>query len=403
MSTTETTSEQLTEPPVRTRVRPSGILAVLFAGAFVMGCAEMLVVGMIDLIAVDLSVSLAAAGALVTANALGLAIGGPLLTFLTTRFDRRHVLLATASVFLLANLLPALAADYPVFLVARVVIGAAQGLFIAAAMVTATSIVPPERTGRAMAVVISGFATSSALGLPLGTLLGQAVGWRGSFLAVVVVSAIVLALLVFVLPSVPTELGSGAFGQARHAFAPRVLAVLSVSLLTFAAMLAAITYLVPFLDEVTGLSGPLVTAYLLVYGVSTTVGSAIGGRFADANASRMLIIGAVGVLVSLGVMMAFGGNPWIVGLAVLGIGMLGMGTAPSIQHRVVALSGPGAPLAASLPASAVNVGIAFGSFAGGLALEQRGPEFAVFTGMGIAVVAIVVAWGTSFLKAPGRR
>ncbi|PVE94138.1 MFS transporter [Microbacterium sp. TPD7012] len=384
----------------RKRVRPAAVLAALFAGAFVMGCAEMLVVGMIDLIAADLSVSLAAAGALVTANALGLAIGGPLLTFLTTRFDRRQVLLATASVFLAANLLPALFADYPMFLVARVVIGAAQGLFIAAAMVTATSIVPPERTGRAMSVVISGFATSSALGLPIGTLLGQSVGWRGSFVAVVIVAAAVLVVLFVVLPSVPTDAGSGAVGQARHAFAPRVLAVLSVSFLTFAAMLAAITYLVPFLAELTGLTGPLVTVYLLVYGISTTLGSAIGGRFADANAARMLIVGALGVLISLGALLLFGGNPWIVGLSVLGIGMLGMGTAPSIQHRVVALAGPGAPLAASLPASAVNVGIAFGSLAGGIALEQWGEAFAVIVGMGIAVVAIVVAWGTSFLQAP---
>lgn len=380
--------------------RPAAVLAMLFCAAFVMGCAEMLVVGMIDLIALDLAVPLSAAGALVTANALGLAVGGPLLTFLTTRFDRRQVLIAAASVFLIGNLLPALAADYPVFLVARVGIGAVQGLFIAAAMVTATSIVPPDRTGRAMAVVISGFATSSALGLPVGTLLGQSVGWRGSFTAVVIVAAVVLVALVVLLPSVPTEHDSHAVGQARHAFAPRVLAVLAVSFLTFAAMLSAITYLVPFLNEVTGLSGPLVTAYLLVYGVSTTLGSIAGGRFADANASRMLIIGAIGVLFSLILMLVFGGNGWLAGLAVLGVGLLGMGTAPSIQHRVVTLSGPGAPLAASLPASAVNAGIAFGSFAAGVAIDAGGIVFAVVTGIGIAVVAIVVAWATSFLKAP---
>ena len=179
------------------------ILAVLFAGAFVMGCAEMLVVGLIDLIAIDLSVSLAAAGALVTANALGLAIGGPVLTFLVTRFDRRPVLIVATALFVAGNLLPALGGDYAVFLVARVVIGAVQGLFIAAAMVTATSIVPPERAGRAMALVISGFATSSALGLPLGTLLGQAIGWRGSFTAVVALAALILAAAVVLLPSVP--------------------------------------------------------------------------------------------------------------------------------------------------------------------------------------------------------
>ena len=378
--------------------RPTTVLAVLFAGAFVMGCAEMLVVGMIDLIAADLEISVPMTGLLVTANALGLAIGGPLLTFLATRFDRRHVLITATAVFVLANLMPALGAGYPVFVGARVVIGAVQGLFIAAAMVTATSIVAPERTGRAMAVIISGFAMSSALGLPLGTLLGQAVGWRGSFVAVVVAGAIVLVLAVIVLPSVPTPRGSGAIGQARHAFAPRVLAVLAVSFLTFAAMLAAITYLVPFLGQVTDVSGPTVSIYLLAYGVATAVGSFGGGRFADANASRMLIVGAIGVTVSLGALHVFGSHALAAALAVIGIGLFGMATGPSIQHRVVSLAGPGAPLAASLPASAVNAGIAFGAFAGGLAIDGGGVRLAVVAGIAIAVTAIAAAWATSALK-----
>ena len=289
----------MTTPAAQTR---SGrVLAVLFAGAFVMGCAEMLVVGMIDLIAADLAVSVPAAGALVTANALGLAIGGPLLTFLTTRFDRRHVLIGATAVFVAANLLPALVADYPLFVAARVVIGAVQGLFIAAAMVTATSIVPPERTGRAMAVVISGFAMSSALGLPLGTLLGQAVGWRGSFVAVVAAGVVVLVLAIVVLPSVPTARDSRAVGQARHAFAPRVLAVLAVSVLMFAAMLVGdhLPRAVP--EPGDGCLGARsCSVFLLVYGAATAIGSFGGGRFADANASRTLIVGAIGVTVSLG-------------------------------------------------------------------------------------------------------
>lgn len=383
-----------------TQPRTNAVLAVLFAGAFVMGCAEMLVVGMIDLIAADLAVSVPAAGALVTANALGLALGGPLLTFLTTRFDRRHVLIAATAAFVLANLLPALFAEYPLFVAVRVVIGAVQGLFIAAAMVTATSIVPAERTGRAMAVIISGFAMSSALGLPVGTLLGQAVGWRGSFVAVVAAGAIVLVLAILVLPSVPTPAEHGAVGQARHAFAPRVLAVLAVSFLTFAAMLAAITYLVPFLNQVTDVSGPIVSVFLLAYGAATAIGSFGGGRFADANASRTLVIGAIGVTASLVALLVFGSNPWLAAAAVLGIGLFGMGTGPSIQYRVVSLAGPGAPLASSLPASAVNAGIAFGAFAGGTAIDGGGVQLAVVTGVVIAVAAIVAAWATSFLGAP---
>jgi DHA1 family inner membrane transport protein len=378
--------------------RPELVLAVLFTGAFVMGCAEMLVVGLLDLIAGDLAVSVPAAGALVTANALGLAIGGPLLTFSTTRFDRRLVLLGALAVFVLANLLPALGAGYPGFLAARVVIGAVQGLFIAAAMVTATSIVPPERSGRAMAVVISGFATSSALGLPLGTLLGQAVGWRGSFASVVVIGVVILAIALVVLPSVPTVSGSRALGQARHAFAPGMLALLTLCCLTFVAIQSALTYLVPFLGEVTGISGPLVSVYLLAYGIATAVGSYAGGRFADTNASRSLIVGSVGVTASLLALYLFGGNAIVVILCILGMGLFGMGMAPSMQHRVVSLAGPGAPLASSLPASAVNAGIAIGSFTGGVAIEVGGTSASVLTGAGFAAVAIAASWATSLLK-----
>jgi DHA1 family inner membrane transport protein len=383
-----------------TATRTTVVLTTLFVGAFVMGCAEMLVVGLIELIAVDLSVTVPAAGALVTANALGLAVGGPLLTLVTTRFDRRHVLLASTAVFVAANLLPALMAGYPVFLVARVVIGAVQGLFIAAAMTTATSIVPAERAGRAMATVISGFATASAVGLPLGTLLGQAVGWRGAFTAVVAIAGLVLVVAFFVLPSVPTMPGSRALGQARSAFAPRVLAVLGFCALVFVAIQSALTYLVPFLGDVSGIDGPLVSVYLLAYGVATTVGSAAGGRFADTDARRTLVIGSTGVTASLLVMFLFGANPIVAGLGVLGIGLFGMGMAPSMQHRVAGLAGPGAALAAALPASAVNAGIAIGSLAGGAALTIGGVSAAVLTGAVVAAAAILAAWATSFLTSP---
>jgi DHA1 family inner membrane transport protein len=320
------------------------------------------------------------------------------LTLLTTRFDRRRVLLATLVVFVLANLLPALGAGYPLFLAARVVIGAVQGLFIAAAMVTATSIVPPERAGRAMAVIITGFASASALGLPLGTLLGQAVGWRGSFAAVVAVGVAILAVAAIVLPSVPTPRESRAVGQARFAFAPRVLAVLVLAALIFTGIQSAVTYLVPFLAEVTDVSGPAVGAYLLAYGVATTIGSFVGGRFADVNATRALIAGATGVTVSLLVMSLFGGNPLVVATAVLGVGLFGMATGPSLQHRTVNLAGPGAPLAASLPASAVNAGIAGGAFAGGVAIDLGGIPAAPLTAAAVAAISIVVAWATGFLE-----
>ena len=387
-------------PPATDR-RTRLVLAVLFTGAFVMGCAEMLVVGMIDLIATDLAVSVPAAGALVTANALGLAIGGPLLTFATIRLDRRVVLLGSLVVFTLANLVPALVADYPMFMTARVVVGAVQGLFIAGAFVTATSIVPPERAGRAMAIVVSGFATSSAIGLPVGTLLGQAVGWRWSFAAVVAVGVVVLAVAAVVLPAVPSARDDRATDQVQAALAPRVLAVLGLTILIFTAIQSALTYLVPFLNQVTGVSGPLVTAFLLAYGAATAIGSFGGGRFADWNAARSLVVGSVGITVALVALHLLGGNGLLAWLAIFALGLLGMGMAPSMQHRVTSLAGAGAPLAASLPASAANTGIAIGSLAGGAAISYAGVPAAVVTGAVVAVLAVAAAWLTSALRPAG--
>ncbi len=380
--------------------RTTAILATLFCGAFIMGCAEMLVIGMIDLIAIDLAVTVPAAGALVTANALGLAIGGPVLTFVTGRFDRRHVLLGATGAFVLGNLLPALGADYPAFLVARVLIGAVQGLFIAAAIATATSIVPPAKAGRAISVVISGFATASALGLPLGTLLGQAVGWRASFALVVAVAAAVLLAAWMLLPSVPTVTDAGSLGQLRAALAPRVLALLALCALLFTAMLSAVTYLVPFFTGVAGAPAAWVGAVLLGYGVATTAGSAIGGRFADHDAARTLVVGSIGVTVSLLVLYLLGSSAVVATLAVLGIGVFGMGMAPSLQHRVASLAGPGAALAASLPASAVNLGIAAGSLLGGMAIIGSGVAAVPLVGAAVAVLAIAVAWATARLQLP---
>lgn len=376
------------------------LLITLFAGAFVMGCAEMLPVGMIDLIADDLRVTLAEAGALVTANALGLAVGGPVLTLATTRLDRRLVVVGTLVGFMLVTLLPALGASFLPMLVVRVVTGALQGLYIAAAITIATATTPPERAGRAMSVVIAGFATASAVGLPLGTLLGQAIGWRGAFVAVVAVGAAVLVAALAVVPSVPAAPGARPTGQLRWALAPRVLDVLAACAVLFAGIQAAVTYVVPFLTEVAGVAGPAVSIFLLAYGAATSVGSLAGGRLADLHAGFGLVAGAIGVTASLLALLLLGGHPIAAAAAILGIGLFGMGAAPSMQHRVATLAGPGAPLAASLPASAVNAGIASGALAGGAALDAAGITAAIATGAVLAGVAVLLALGTLRLAAP---
>jgi DHA1 family inner membrane transport protein len=384
------------------RTRTNLALATLFFGVFVMGCAELLVVGVLDLIAADLRVPIAAAGTLVTAYALGMAIGGPILTALTIRMDKRAVLVGTLVVFAVANLVPLLVPDHGVFVAARVLAGAVQGLFIAVGFVTGMALVPPERAGRAISVIISGIAVSAALGVPLGTLVGQTVGWRGSFVGIILLSVVALVATVASVPSVPRT-GGGVAGQARYAFAPRVLAVLLVNFLVFAAVYSALTYIVPFLNGVTGISGALISVFLLAYGLANAVGAFCGGRFADRSAARTLVVATAGAAACLLALYLAGAVAPLVALVMAAWGLFVGGMVPSLQFRVVSLAGPGGALATSLPGSAINVGIAAGSLAGGEAIGGSGVSAPVVTGLIIAVIAVPTAWATGFLKPPTAR
>ena len=388
-----------TRQPTPSQGRAGLVLATLFLGMFVIGSTELLVVGVLDLIAADLRVSIPAAGTLVTAYALGLAIGGPILTALTIRLDKRTVLIGALVLFVLGNVVAVLTASYGLFLVARTLTGAVQGLFIAAAFAVGGAVVPPERTGRAIAVVISGVAVSGAVGVPVGTLAGQALGWRGAFAAAAVLAVAALLATAALVPSVPST-GGGAVSQVRHAFAPRVLAVLGLTVLVFASVYAALTYIVPFLQTVTGISGGLVSVFLLAYGGAAAIGSFGGGRFADDNAGRTLVVGSIGLTASLLALLFVGSLAVPVALALLATGVFAMGMAPSMQYRVVSLAGPGGVFAQSLPASAANVGIALGSLVGGAAVGGFTVTSAVIAGVVIATIAVPVAWATSFLKAP---
>ena len=372
------------------RRRTNLVLATLFLGTFAVGCAEMLMVRVLDLLAADLDVSVPAAGSLMTASALGLAVGGPLLTALTTRIDRRTVLLQSLAAFVLVSALPVLLPDYDLFLVTRAVAGALQGVFIAAAFVIGPAVVAPDRVGRAMSIVLSGFAVSSAAGVPIGTLIGHAAGWRGAFVAVLALASIVFAGAFAVIPSTPGD-GDAASGRARFAFAPRVLALLGLFFLVFTANSAVLTYLVPFLHQVTGVSGSLVSVFLFAYGAATLAGSVGGGRLADGCAARTLVVGTCGLAGALLVLWAVASSALLVLPALVVWGLIAFGMTPSVQLRVVTLAGPGAALAASLPASAANAGIACGSVLGGLTIDGIGTRPVVLTGVAVAVAAVVAA------------
>jgi DHA1 family inner membrane transport protein len=389
-----------TNPPGLSQSRSTRALVALGLGSFVIGTAELLVVGVLNLVAQDMQVSVSTAGQMVTAYALGISVGGPIVSALTTRFGRRFLLVAALAAYVIGNVVAVAAVGFGMLIVARVLTGSIHGLFIGVASVVAASLVPPERQGRAMGMVFGGIAVATVLGVPLGTLIGQGLGWRAAFVGVVILGVLALIATLLLVPTVPAR-GNAAFGaQARAAFAPRVLGMLGVGLLLIGGQFTVFTYLAPFLQDITGISGGLISVFLLAYGLASAIGTFIGGRFADRGAARTLIVANLVLVAAFVVLYLIGATPILVALVLAVWGLVGFGLVPSLQLRVITLSGPGADLAATLGASAVNAGIAGGAVFGGWVLSQYGVHAVVLAGLIICAVAFPATWAASFLKPP---
>ncbi|MGM1064478.1 MFS transporter [Saccharothrix sp. Mg75] len=379
--------------PARTNLA----LGALFLGAFVAGSAELIVVGILNLIADDMGVSIGSAGSLVTTYALGVSIGGPILTALTIKFARKQLLQLTLAAYVVGNVLAVVATGFGMLLFARVLTGSLHGLFMGVAFAVGAGMMPPEKMGKAISFVFGGVAVSTALGVPIGTLIGQSWGWEASFVAIVITGALALVLALVVIPPVPNS-GVGGFGaQAKHALAPKVLALLGLGFLIMGGQFAGLTYLQPFLADVTGISGGTISIFLLVYGIANAVGTFLGGSAADKNAAGTIVVGSLILVIALAALYFAGSNPVVAAIALGVWGIVGFGIVPSIQYRVVTLAGPGRDFAATLPASAVTAGIAVGALIGGAAIN-RGADGAMLTALIICAVGVVAAWATSALK-----
>jgi MFS transporter, DHA1 family, inner membrane transport protein len=364
-------------------------LATLALGAFTIGTSELVVVGILDPIAHDAGVSISTAGTLVTAYALGIAVGGPIATALTARFDRRRVLRVALAAYLAGNLLTAVTASFGLLVVARAATGTVHGVFIGVATVVAAALAEPGRQGRAIAIVFGGVAISTVAGVPLGTLVGQISGWHATFAGIVILAAVALALSLAFVPRVQAT-GSGRLGdEARAALTFPVLATLGVGYLIIGGQFTALTYLAPFLDRVTGISGGVVSAFLLAFGIATAAGAFASGHAADRSASGTLIASNAGLAAMLGALYLAGPVPALTVLALVGWGVVGFGlVSTAIQLRVIGLAGRGGDLAASLGASAANAGIATGALVGGLVVADAGVRAVALAGALILLAAL---------------
>ncbi|NEW52054.1 MFS transporter [Nocardia cyriacigeorgica] len=367
---------------------------ILGLSIFAQGTSELMLAGLLTEMSADLGVSVPRAGLLISAFALGMLVGAPVLAVLTLRWSRRTALLAFLAVFIAAHIVGALATEYWVVFGTRVVAAFVYAGFWAVAASTAVGLVPPNMRGRAMSVVAGGLTVATVVGLPLGTVIGQNFGWRAAFLAVAVLSApAVLGVLAKIPgghPAQPPRVRTQLSAMAR----PSLWLSYAMTAVATGALLVTFSYLGAMLTDTTGLPESWVPAVLAGYGAGALLGIIVGGRTADAQPMRTLTIGVMGLIITsvLIALTAVHIAPMV--LLAIALGAFGFGTNPVLNSRVFALAPDAPTMAAAVNTSAFNVGITVGPWLGGVALTAGfGYSTTAWIGAALGLAALVlVGW-----------
>jgi DHA1 family inner membrane transport protein len=348
---------------------PLPLLALAIA-SFGIGTTEFVIMGLLPDLSRDLGVGIPTAGMLVTGYALGVTFGAPLVALATARLPRKLALLVLIGVFIAGNALCAVAPSYTLLLLARILTALCHGAFFGIGAVVATGLVERRLRSRAISIMFSGLTLANILGVPLGTILGQALGWRAAFWAIVpigVVAAIAIAVLV---PRQPHVQGTHLLREFAVLRRPQVLLAMSMSVLASASLFSVFTYITPLLETVTGFAPHQVSMALLLFGVGITAGNLVGGRLADWRQMPALIgiLGTLAVVVGSFAFASHAAVPAVIAMVAWGAVSFAPGAA--LQTRVVDYAYEAPNLASTLNQSAFNLGNATGAWAGGAAISM---------------------------------
>ena len=340
-------------------------LLALAAGAFGIGVTEFAPMGLLPIIADDLGVSIPTAGLLISAYALGVVLGAPLMTLTTGRVPRRTLLIGLAAIFTLGNLMSAVATDYWTLMAARVVTSLNHGAFFGVGSIVAAGLVAPNRRAGAVASMFMGLTIANVVGVPLAAWAGDALGWRASFWGIAAIGLFVMAALRLTLPKAPAPAGANALSELKVLGRGPVLAALALTVIGASAMFTVFTYIAPILQDVTRASLGFVTAMLVTYGLGLTLGNWLGGRFADRSVDRTLIV-TLAALSAVLVVFAFA-MPFAAPSAILIFlwGVASFALVPPLQVRVMAAAADAPNLASAMNIGAFNLGNAIGAALGG--------------------------------------
>ena len=350
-------------------------LFALTVAAYAIGTTEFVIVGLLPTVASDLHITLPLAGLIVSVYALGVTFGAPVLTALTSRVERKPLLLGLMALFIAGNMIAALSPNYEVLLVARILAAFAHGVFFSVGSTIAADLVPEDRRASAIAMMFMGLTVAIVTGVPIGTLIGQTFGWRTTFWAVTALGVVAFVGIAALLPgnlrkAEPARL----LDQVRVLGSGRLLIVFAMTALGYGGTFVAFTYLAPILQQVTGFSEGSVSLILVVYGIAIAIGNIAGGRIANNDPVRALIILFALQAIVLVVFSFTSVSPVLTVVTLAALGFLQFANVPGLQLYVVQLAKqyrPGAvDVASAFNIAAFNLGIAIGAWLGGLVVDS---------------------------------
>lgn len=367
-----------------------GTLA-LSTGGFAIGTTEFVTMGVLPEIADGVGVSIPAAGHVISAYALGVVVGAPLIAVLGARLPRRRLLLILMGAFALGNAASALATGYGMLTLARFVSGLPHGAYFGVASLVAAGMVHPSRRGRAVSMVMLGLAIANVVGVPAATWMGQTLGWRSTYWAVTVLGALTVALVALFVPRTPRDRDASGRRELGAFTRTQVWLTLLVGAVGFGGMFAMYSYIAPTVTEVGGLPASAVPLFLLAFGLGGSVGTLLGGRLADWSILRSLVVSSVSMGLALAVFTVTA-RSFLPGVAtVFAVAAVGSVLAVNLQMRLMQVAGDAQTLGAAMNHASLNAANALGAWLGGLVIAGGwGYTATSWVGAGLSAAGLVV-------------
>ncbi|MCD6640330.1 MAG: MFS transporter [Nocardioides sp.] len=377
--------------PSRVGGHPGLAMFALATGGFAIGTTEFVTMGLLPEIATGVGVSIPGAGHVISAYALGVVVGAPVLAFLGARLPRRALLVWLMVGFALANAWSAVAGSYETLFVARFASGLPHGAYFGIASLVAASLVSPGRKGRAVATVMLGLSVANVLGVPAATVLGQELGWRAAFWAVAALGVLTLALVLWCVPSTPGDRNASGRRELSAFRMPQVWLTLLAGAIGFGGMFAVYSYIAPVVTDVAGLTQRAVPVFLLSFGLGMIAGTWAAGVMADWSVFRSLLIGGTGLGVAIALFWVAAPYSWAALPVAFLITALGSVLVVNLQLRLMDVAGDAQALGAAMNHASLNLANALGAWLGGLVIAAGwGLRSPALVGVALSVAGVLV-------------